>query len=59
MTSIRELSMQALSNRTLSRYDHQRMQLILQEQGDGLDVLDRTLAQRVFYGVRHGLLDIK
>ncbi|MEA5417856.1 hypothetical protein VB712_01385 [Spirulina sp. CCNP1310] len=57
-TSIRELTLRALTNRTLSRYDHHRMQLILQEEGHSLDAQDRTLIQRVFYGVRHGLLNV-
>lgn len=53
-TSIRELTTQILSSRTISQIDRENMSALLRRQD--LDDTDRTLIERVFYGVRHGLL---
>ncbi|MBP0016344.1 MAG: hypothetical protein J7647_02155 [Cyanobacteria bacterium SBLK] len=53
-TNIRELTAQILSSRTISQIDRENMSALLRRQD--LDDSDRTLIERVFYGVRHGLL---
>lgn len=53
---IRELAAQILASRTISSLEQQLMTALL-GQGD-LNDQERTLIERVFYGVRHGLLDV-
>ncbi|MCW6038459.1 hypothetical protein K4A83_19595 [Spirulina subsalsa FACHB-351] len=52
--NIRERTAQILSSRTISRFDQQLMSAMLGQRD--LNDQDRTLIERVFYGVRHGLL---
>ncbi len=53
---IRELAGQILASRTISRLEQQLMAALLGQ--DDLDAQERTLIERVFYGVRHGLLEV-
>ncbi len=53
---IRELAAQILASRTISRLEQQLMAALLGQ--EGLDDQERTLIERVFYGVRHGLLNV-
>ncbi|MEA5468876.1 hypothetical protein [Spirulina sp. 06S082] len=53
-TRIRELTTQILSSRTISQIDRENMSALLRR--EDLNENDRTLIERIFYGVRHGLL---
>jgi hypothetical protein len=53
-TRIRELTTQILSSRTISQIDRENMSALLRR--EDLNETDRTLIERIFYGVRHGLL---
>ncbi|NJL00076.1 MAG: hypothetical protein HC838_09430 [Spirulinaceae cyanobacterium RM2_2_10] len=53
---INELAGQILASRTISRLEQQLMATLLGQ--EELDDQERTLIERVFYGVRHGLLEI-
>ncbi|WP_204102132.1 MULTISPECIES: hypothetical protein [Spirulina sp. CCY15215] len=53
-TRIRELTTQILSSRTISQIDCENMSALLRR--EDLNETDRTLIERIFYGVRHGLL---
>ena len=53
-TRIRELTTQILSSRTISQIDRENMSALLRR--EDLNETDRTLIERIFYGVSHGLL---
>jgi len=53
---IRELASQILASRTISSLEQQLMAALLGQ--EDLDAQERTLIERVLYGVRHGLLEV-
>ncbi|MDB9315058.1 hypothetical protein PN462_18230 [Spirulina sp. CS-785/01] len=53
-TNVKEMTANVLSSRSISRLEQQIMIALLGQ--EDLDEQDRTLIQRVFYGIRHGLL---
>lgn len=53
---LQDLIAQILSSQSISRLEQQRMSLMLQY--NQLDEQEKTLIERVFYGLRHGLLVI-
>lgn len=53
---LQELVAKVLSSRRISVVDQQLMSSLLDQ--DNLDDEDRTLIERVFYGLRHGLLKV-
>ncbi len=53
---LQELVAQILSSRRISVVDQQLMSSLLDQ--DNLNDEERTLVERVFYGVRHGLLKV-
>lgn len=53
---LQELVAQVLSSRRISVVDQQLMSSLLDQ--DNLNDEERTLIERVFYGVRHGLLKV-
>ncbi|MEC4805221.1 MAG: hypothetical protein SAJ12_16390 [Jaaginema sp. PMC 1079.18] len=53
-SDVLQLSTQILSSRRISRHEQQRMTALLR-QGELLET-ERILIDRIFYGVRHGLL---
>jgi hypothetical protein len=55
--SVEELIAQILTNRTITHSDQLLLRYILLAE-ETLDEQLRTLIERVFYGVRHGLLRI-
>ena len=55
-TDLQELVTQVLSSRRISVVDQQLMSSLLAQ--DNLNDEERTLIERVFYGVRHGLLKV-
>lgn len=55
--SIEDLIAQILTNRTITPTDQLRLKYVLLTEAT-LDEQLRTLIERVFYGVRHGLLRI-
>lgn len=56
-TNIEELVAQILMDRKISYTDQQLLKSALLF-GNALDEQERTLIDRVFYGVRHGLLHL-
>ncbi len=51
---LQDLIAQILSSQSISRIEQQRMSLMLRY--NQLDEHDRALIERIFYGMRHGLL---
>ncbi|NJL00075.1 MAG: hypothetical protein HC910_05715 [Spirulinaceae cyanobacterium SM2_1_0] len=55
-TTILELAAQILTSRQVSRSEHQLIATALAQ--NEVDEQERTLIERVLYGVRHGLLKV-
>jgi hypothetical protein len=53
-SDVLEMTAKILSSRKISRWEHQRMAALLN--ANELHEQDRVLIERIFYGVRHGLL---
>ncbi|NJL02625.1 MAG: hypothetical protein HC838_09585 [Spirulinaceae cyanobacterium RM2_2_10] len=53
---IRELAMQAMASRSISRGEHQLVKSMLGQQD--LEATERELVARLFYGIRRGLLEV-
>lgn len=56
-TSVEEIITQILTNRTITHTEQLLLRYVLLVEAT-LDEQSRTLIERVFYGVRHGLLRI-
>ncbi|NEO25339.1 MAG: hypothetical protein F6K03_00145 [Kamptonema sp. SIO4C4] len=52
--NVKEMTANVLSSRKISRVEQQIMTALLGQ--EDLDEQDRTLIERIFYGVRHGIL---
>ncbi|MFW6358811.1 MAG: hypothetical protein ACOC0N_06315 [Chroococcales cyanobacterium] len=55
--NIEELTTQILSSRSISRLEQQFISVILSQ--EELNEQERTLIERIFYGLRHGILQVK
>jgi hypothetical protein len=55
--SIEELVAKILMHRRITHTEQQKLKLVLLFE-DALNEQERTLIERVFYGVRHGLLKV-
>ncbi len=56
-TSVEEIITQILTNRTITHTEQRLLRYVLLVEAT-LDEQSRTLIERVFYGIRHGLLRI-